>query len=274
MTRMTTRYAALVLASLSISTLLLRSQSPASDRSVGQAGSRIRSFEVATIKPSDPNKCCDRTFSRPGRRFQTTNTNLKYLIQWAWNLQANQVVGGPPWIDQDRFDVAGEIDGTDEPTDREWKLAVRNLLADRFQLTTHTETHFMPAYVLTVAKDGPKLRSGDGNPDIQRMGFSGATGQPMYGIGKNASMADFIGELQRIVLNKPVIDRTGLTGRYDINIEFTREDPSATGMTDLPDTAPPNLFTALTQQLGLKLEAARGPVPVLVIDSARKPSAN
>jgi uncharacterized protein (TIGR03435 family) len=96
----------------------------------------------------------------------------------------------------------------------------------------------------------------------------------MYGFGKNASIADFIGELQRIVLNKPVIDRTGLTGRYDINIEFTREDPNATGSTELPDSAPPNLFTALTEQLGLKMEAGKGPVPVLVIDRASKPSAN
>src|ERR1700678_2261037 len=78
------------------------------------------SFEVATIKPSDPKKCCARTFNRDGRRFETTNTNLQYLMQFAFDLQARQIAGGPPWFNEDRFDVQGEIDGVGIPNARQW----------------------------------------------------------------------------------------------------------------------------------------------------------
>lgn len=244
----------------------------AQDKTVPATAERAH-FEVATIKPSEPDKFA-RTWGRQGRRFQARNMYLKYLVQWAWNLQANQVIGGPEWMDKDRFDIDGEIEGTDSPTDHEWKLAMQHLLEDRFQLKTHSETREMSAYLLTVAKGGPKLQPGNGDPNVQQMGFGGAVGQTMYGGGKNASISDFVGELQRIVLSRPVIDRTGLTGRYDIRIEFTREDQNATGMTELGPDAAPNLFEALEQQLGLKLERGKGPVKVLVIDSVSSPSEN
>jgi uncharacterized protein (TIGR03435 family) len=215
-------------------------------------------FEVATIKPSNPDNCCARTFSRDGRRFRTTNTNLKYLIQWAWNLQAKQVVAGPTWLDHAwwddaRFDLAGETEGENTPTDRQWKVAVQNLLIERFQIKLHHDTTELPAYALVIAKGGPKLTPSTADPNReQHMGFSGGVGETMHGWGVNASIADFIGELQRIVLDRPVVDRTGLTGRYDIQFAFTRENPESLGMATLPDTAAPNLFTALPEQLGLK----------------------
>lgn len=232
-------------------------------------------FEVATIKPSDPAQCCARYFSRNVRRFATTNTNLKYLIQWAWNLQAKQVAGGPAWLDDTRFNVAGEIDGTGIPNDRQWKVAVQKLLIERFQIKMHHETREMNAFALEVAKGGAKLTPGDGNVAAHMaMGFSGAVGETMRGRGVNASIGDFIGELQRIVLDRPIVDRTGLTGVYDIQFAFTREDPNALGMTELPDTAAPNLLNALEQQLGLRLVGMKLPVDVLVIDSAQPPEAN
>jgi uncharacterized protein (TIGR03435 family) len=237
-------------------------------------------FEVATVKPSDPAACCGRTFGTDGRRFYTTNTNLKYLIQWAYNLQANQVIPGSAWMDHTwwddaRFDLFGQIEGASAPNAHEWKLAVQGLLADRFQVKFHHETRELAAYELVLAKGGPKLTPGDGDTQHhQRMGFSGSVGQTMRGTGFNASIADFIGELQRIVLDRPVVDRTGLTGVYDIQFAFTREDPQALGMSTLPDNAAPNLFTALQQELGLKLEPTKAPVDVLVIDHAEKPSAN
>ena len=232
-------------------------------------------FEVATIKPSSPDACCSRTFSRDGRRFATTNTNLRYLMQYAYNLQLQQITGGPAWLDQDRFDVVGVIDGTGRPTDREWKVALQGLLKDRFQLQFHHGTVELPAYALVIAKGGPKLAKGDGGPDHeQRMGFSGAVGQTMNGWAIDANMSDFIGELQRIILDRPVVDRTGLTGTYNFQLAFTREDPQTIGMSPLPDNAAPSLFTALQQQLGLKLESTKTPVDVLVIDHAERPSAN
>jgi uncharacterized protein (TIGR03435 family) len=232
-------------------------------------------FEVATVKPSDPDACCARTWGRDGRHFATTNSNLRYLIQWAFNLQTKQVVGGPVWMDQDRFDIVGEIDGTQTPIDRQWKVAMQKLLVERFQIQSHHETREMSAYALIVAKGGPRLAKGDDDPEhLQRMGFSGGVGQTMYGNGVNASIADFIGELQRIVLDRPVVDRTGLTGKFNIQIEFTREDALSLGMTQLPDNAAPNLLDALQQQLGMKLEVVKAPVDVLVIDHAEQPSAN
>jgi len=230
-------------------------------------------FEVATLKPSDPDKCCARTFSSDGRHFATTNTNLKYLIQWAWNLQAKQVIGGPAWMDQDRFDLGGQIEGVTMPTGREWKLATQQLLIDRFHLQFHNEKKDMPAYILVLAKGGPKLTPGDPGKK-QGAGFGGGVGQTMSGGGTNASLADITGELQRIVLDRPIVDHTGLTGTWDIKLSFTREDPGATGTTPLPDNAAPSLFDALQQQLGLKLEKGEAPVDVLVLDHVERPTPN
>jgi uncharacterized protein (TIGR03435 family) len=232
-------------------------------------------FEVATIKPSNPDACCARGWGHNGKYFNTGNTTLKYLIQWSYGLQARQVAGGPPWLDRNRFDAAGEIEGMAEPNDRQWKLAVRQLLKDRFQLQFHHDTREMPAYALVVAKGGSKLAKGDSDPNhVERMGFIGAVGQTMHGVGVNATIADFIGELQRIVLDRPIVDRTGLSGAFNIQLVFTREAPEALGMSQLSDTAAPNLLTALQQQLGLKLEPTRAPVDVLVIDHAEMPSEN
>jgi uncharacterized protein (TIGR03435 family) len=232
-------------------------------------------FEVATIKPSDPAKCCSRGWAANGRRFMIANMNLKYMIQWAWNLQAKQVAGGPPWMDDTRFDVVGEIDGDGVPNEHQWKIAVQKLLIERFQLQLHNEKREMPAFALVIAKGGPKLTPGDGNVKAnQSMSFSGAPGQTMRGYGVNASIGDFIGELQRIVMDRPIVDETGLTGVYNIQIAFTREDPNTLGMMQLPDTATPNLLNALQQQLGLKLEGTKAPVDVTVIDHAELPGDN
>jgi uncharacterized protein (TIGR03435 family) len=232
-------------------------------------------FEVATVKPSDPAKCCARGWGRNGRHFGTANMNLKDLIQWAWNLQAKQVVGGPPWMDDARFDIAGEIDGDGVPNDHQWKLAVQKLLINRFQLQLHHEKRNMSAFALVIAKGGPKLTPGDGNVKAhEALGFAGAPGQTMHGFGVNASIGDLIGELQRIVMDRPIVDETGLTGVYNIQIAFTREEPDALGMTQLPDTAPPNLLDALQQQLGLKLKGTKAPVDVIVIDHAELPGEN
>jgi len=232
-------------------------------------------FEVATIKPSDPAACCARTYSRQGRRFGTNNTYLRWLIQWAYGIQAKQIVGGPAWLDVDRYDISGEIDGTGSPTDREWRVAVQKLLADRFQLAFHHEIREMPAYALTTAKGGPKLTKSDTekNP-VPRFGFGGSVGQTMTGFGRDVTLKDFMGEVQRLALDRPIVDRTGITGAFDIDLKFTREDPNSLGMMQLPDDAAPNLITALEQQLGLKLEGVKAPVDVLVIDRAEAPSAN
>jgi uncharacterized protein (TIGR03435 family) len=233
-------------------------------------------FEVATIKPSDPAKCCARNWVRNGRHFSTYNMNLKYAMQWAWNLQAKQIVAGPAWIDDQRFEIDGEIDGDGVPNDRQWKIALQKLLVERFQLQFHHEKRELPAFALVIAKGGPKLTPGDGDVKAhQNMGFAGGSfAQPMLAHGINASIGDFIGEMQRVLMDRPVVDETGLTGVYNIQMKFTREDPNNLGATELPDTALPNLLEALQQQLGLKLERTNAPVDVIVIDHAEPPEEN
>ncbi len=243
--------------------------------SVAQPNGGGPQFEVATIKPSDPADCCARTWSRQGRRLSTNNTYLRWLIMWAYGVQAKQIVGGPAWMDVDRFNVNGEIEGTKAPTDPEWRVAMQKLLADRFQLQFHHETREMSAYALSIARGGPKLIKSDPEKDVEPMlGFGGGVGQTMRGYGRDVTLGQFFGDVQRLVLDRPVVDHTGITGTYNIQIEFTREGEDSLGMTQLPDDAAPNLITALEQQLGLKLEKVKAPVDVLVIDRAEKPSAD
>jgi uncharacterized protein (TIGR03435 family) len=242
-----------------------------------QATAPALTFEVATIKPSDPANCCDRGFGANGREFHTRNTNLQYLLQYSYNLQVRQIADGPPWMNEDRYDVGGEIEGVAAPTGQQWKEALQLLLVDRFHIQMHREIRQLPAYALVIAdpKKGPKLTKSDGDPDHpQRMGFTGAIGQTMSGGGNNATLKELAGELQRLTLDRPVVDNTGLTGTFDIRLTFTRDDPQAPSMAPLPDGAAPTIFDALQQQLGLKLEPTKAPIEVLVIDHAEKPSAD
>jgi uncharacterized protein (TIGR03435 family) len=236
-------------------------------------GAANPTFEVATIKPSNPESCCDRTFGREGRHFNSYNTNLKWLVQYSYALQASQVIGGPPWFDEIRYDISGTIDGQYTPTPQQWLVAVQNLLADRFQLKFHHETRELPAYVLTIAKGGAKLQRSQSDRPIS-LGFGGSPGHTMRATGSNATLAQFLGQLQRLALDRPIVDHTGLTGAWNIQLTFTREAIDSVGRTELPDDAAPNLFNALEQQLGLKLEPAKTQVDVLVIDHAEKPSEN
>lgn len=232
-------------------------------------------FEVATIKPSDPAKCCGQTWGRNGRQFHTVNMSLRYLIQWAWRLNPKQLAGGPPWMDVARFDIAGEIDGDGVPNDHQWRIAVRKLLIDRFHLKLHHEKQEMRAFALVIARGGPKLTPGDGNVKAhQTMSLSGAPGHTMWVYSENASIDDFIGELQRVVVDRPIVDETGLTGVYNMRFSFTREEADALGMTELPDTVPPNLLNALPQEIGLSLKGTKASVDIVVIDHAEMPEAN
>ena len=233
-------------------------------------------FEVATIKPSKPDQP-GKMFGVRGARFTTINTTLADLIQFAYDVQEKQVLNGPPWLETDKFDIAAQPDIPGTFTDKQLKSMIQKLLADRFQLKFHKDSKELSAYVLTVAKTGSKLKKSEGDP-------SGLPALYFRQLGaltvRNATMSDFSHLLQAAVLDRPVVDQTGLDGRYDFLLKWTPDESQFAGMgikipppTDAAD-APPPLFTAIQEQIGLRLEAGKAPVPVLVLDHVEKPSGN
>jgi bla regulator protein blaR1 len=232
---------------------------------------------VATIKPSKPDDQ-RKAFIVRGRRFQIINQPLVQILCFAYDVQAKQIIGLPPWAETDKYDIDAEPDGEGAPSSKQWKIMIQKLVADRFKLTFHSDKKELPVYVLSVAKGGPKLTKSEGDPNgLPGLFFRGRPGD--LGV-RNANMADFRGLMQSAVLDRPVIDETGLTGRYDFTLVWTPDESQFSGMgAKIPpptDTAnaPPNLYTAIQEQIGLKLEATKAPADVMVIDHVDKPSAN
>jgi uncharacterized protein (TIGR03435 family) len=233
-------------------------------------------FEVATIKPSKPDEP-GRSFLVRGARFTTVNTTTADLINFAYDVQAKQVVNAAAWVESDKFDIDAQPDAPGTPNDKQLKTMVQKLLADRFQLKFHEDKKEMSAYVLTVAKNGPKLTKSQGDPNGLPALFFRQLG---YLTVRNATMGNLVHLMQSAVLDRPVVDQTGLEGKWDFNLKWTPDESQFAGMgikvpppSDAAD-APPPLFTAIQEQIGLKLESGKAPVPVLVLDHLEKPSPN
>jgi uncharacterized protein (TIGR03435 family) len=233
-------------------------------------------FEVATIKPATPDRP-GKGFMVRGRQFSTVNTTLSDMITFAYGIHAKQITGGPGWVETEKYDVAAQPNGEGQPNAQQWKGMFQKLLADRFTLTFHRDKKELAVYAITVGKNGPKLTKSEGNP-------SGLPGLFFRGLGvlpaTNATMADFAGVMQGAVLDRPVVDQTGLTGRWDFTLTWTPDEFQFAGMgAKVPPpannaAAPPDLFTAMQEQLGLKLESTKAPAEVFVIDRATKPTDN
>ena len=233
-------------------------------------------FEVATIKLSNPDTP-GRLFTVKGRQVLTINTTLNNLITFAYDLHEKQIAGGPDWAASQKYDVTGLPQAPGIHSIVQLRGMIRQLLADRFKLTFHREPREMPVYAIIVGPNGHKLTRNDNNPN-------GLPGLIFRGLGvlpvTNATMGDFAGVLQSAVLDRPVVDKTGLTGKWDFQIRWTPDESQFASMgvrvpppTDDPN-APPGIFTAFTDQLGLKLDPTRAPVDVVVIDKVEKPSEN
>jgi uncharacterized protein (TIGR03435 family) len=233
-------------------------------------------FEVATIKPATPDRP-GKAFMVRGRQFSTINTSLADMMTFAYGIHVKQITGAPEWVTTEKFDIAAQPAGEGQPNDRQWKAMVQKLLAERFQLAFHRDKKELSVYAITVAKSGPKLTKSEGNP-------AGLPGLFFRGLGNlpatNANMTDFAGVMQGAVLDRPVVDQTGLTGRYDFTLLWTPDEfqfGGAAAKTPPPTNiaaAPPDLFTAMQEQLGLKLESTKAPAEVLVIDKVAKPTEN
>ncbi|MGA8938688.1 MAG: TIGR03435 family protein, partial [Acidobacteriaceae bacterium] len=233
-------------------------------------------FEVATVKPSAPDEQ-GKGFLVRGDRFITINTTLDDLIKFSYDLQDKQILNSPPWAATDKFDIAAQPDIAGMPNNKQLKSMVQKLLADRFQLKFHRDTKELSAYVLTVGKGGPKMEKNNSAPGSLPGLFFRALGALTV---TNATMPDFCGLMQSAVLDRPVVDHTELAGKWNFLLKWTPDQSQFGGMgikvpppSDAAD-APPPLFTAIQEQIGLKLEAGKAQVGVLVLDHAEKPSGN
>jgi uncharacterized protein (TIGR03435 family) len=218
-------------------------------------------------------------FNNPAEsHLRTQNLAIRDLIQFAYGLPNSQILGGPAWLGSIMFDIDAKSDPSmdaqlhalsTEQARHQKQLMVQALLADRFQLKAHQETRQLPVYALVVAKDGPKFKPSKINGTTIEPGRS-----RLHVAGSDDTMSILARELAQ-VLGRVVLNQTNLSGRYDLSLRWTPDDappPMPNGAPDPPE--PPGIFTAIQEQLGLKLESSRWPVPVLVIDSVEMPSAN
>jgi uncharacterized protein (TIGR03435 family) len=224
-------------------------------------------FDVATIKPSDPDDTGN-GFQLRGRRVHIKNETMNNMISFAYGIHIKQLVGGPEWFGTDRYDVDGVADVEGAPNLKQMQGMVKKLLADRFKLTFHRERRELSVYAITVGKSGPKLTKSLGDPNGLIDQTGGQQGGQRTERLTNNSMADFALLMQSFV-DRPVVDQTGLAGRFDFKLVWTPNDSLAS-----EPNAAPGLFTAMQEQLGLKLEPVKAPAEVLVIDHVERPSAN
>jgi uncharacterized protein (TIGR03435 family) len=236
-------------------------------------------IDVATIKPNDSGGTSLQVLTFRGRDLLTVNSSLADLMMFAYSVQMKQIIGAPGWIETDRYDIVATPDQEGTPTAEQVRIMIRKLLADRFQLKFHHDKRELSAFVLTVGKDGSKLRPAQPNGNLHGIGIQPAkTGAMMFA--NNAPIPAFTSFLQSLVFDRPVVDQTGLTGRYDLTVTFTPDDSLFNGDPPaFPKPAEgvepaPSLFEAIQQQLGMKLTAEKTQVDVLAIDHVEKPSAN
>jgi len=283
------RTVTLVVLLLSLSAGAAQSASGQSTPSGTPTADRVLVFEAASIKPNPSGGTGAFRFQfQPGGRFDGLNLSLQSLVRNAYRLQPFQIIGGPSWFATATFDIVAKAAGNAAPEDM--IEMVKALLTDRFKLKVHRETRELPIYELVLARSdgklGPQLKPSSvdcsdamrgappptppapgARPTCGMRGSANSTGTTLTAGG--ATLAQLASNLSNAAA-RTVVDKTGLTGGYDMDLSFI---PDATlRLADVPATADrPSLYTALQEQLGLKLESAKGPVEVLVIDGAEKP---
>jgi uncharacterized protein (TIGR03435 family) len=239
-------------------------------------GSRPKfdAFEVATVRPVDADAKAGRMFRMDGtHRWLATNFTLQALIALGFDMNPRTISGGPDWMDSQHFNIEAVTPGDVEPTRLEQMQMLRALLLERFSLKFHRQDKEMQIYALSLAKGGPKLKAAatpDDPPKIVGIVYPDRIEVPA----RSVTMDDFVAMLQRATLDKPTVNRTGLTGKYDFDLKFAQDETQYGGQVGAAqeNTQSPPLFTAVQEQLGLKLEATRGKVSAMVVDEAVKPA--
>jgi uncharacterized protein (TIGR03435 family) len=240
-------------------------------------------FDAVSIKVNTSGDTGSRGRTRPGSMV-ITNTSLLILIRNTWNLNPMQIVGGPPWMNQTRFDITATASGN--PDRNQMNEMAKALLVQRFRLKSHTETRQLPIYALVLARPdgrlGPGLRRSDARCDYNNPAAPDApplpapaplTGVELPTCGTNSGDSglraggiplEFFTRNMATAAGRLIVDKTGLTGLFDVALRF---NPNPAVASDVP-----SLFAAVQEQLGLRLDAQTGPVDVLVVDSAEKPT--
>jgi uncharacterized protein (TIGR03435 family) len=265
---------------------------------VNIAAAQTLEFDVASVKPGAPGSERIGVGIR-GEEVRVSNLPLRTITQWAYNispqLRHDILEGGPDWMDRDGFDIVAKA--PKRPTVDEARAMLQKLLADRFKLRVHKESRDVPVYALVLAKKdgalGPGLRrsthdcaafsaaiaNGDFNTDLRtadcnlRNRAGGAGAMAIRGSAAIPVMIPLISRGREI--DRPIVDRTGLTGTFDIELSWTPLRPGARGAGLTPATSDGTIiFTALQEQLGLKLESQRGTVEAVVVDSVQRPASD
>lgn len=245
---------------------------------------KLPSYDVASVKENKSGNGMMRIMSKPDG-FSCTNISLKNLISDAYSIRQDLISGGPGWAESTGFDVEAKVAGEDmdafkKLTPHQRNALLKALLEDRFKLKLHNETKTLTLYELVIAKGGSKLKPGTEMPpnadapklpEGKKLGGMMSMG-PGFFKGQNLTTAAIANQLSNI-LHYTVTDKTGLTGNYDLELKWTPDDAHPPAG-DAPSDAAISIFTAVQEQLGLKLQATKGPVETLVIDQAEMPTAN
>ena len=231
-------------------------------------------FEVASIRSSQLGTGVYTIKPLPGGNGYTAqNAPVKLMISLMYKVPMRQIIAGPDWIDTDRFDVEAKADGSHSVDDLH--VMFQSLLADRFNLKFHKETREGPVYALTIDKSGLKMKA-DGTGQAMSIPIVPATGGAFKGTQVPMKYLSWWLGNQLQNDGRPVVDETGLTESYDFTLSFAPQLPPNVSRDSLPPEMQdlPSIFDAVKQQLGLRLEAAKGPIEYFVIDHIEKPSAN
>jgi uncharacterized protein (TIGR03435 family) len=238
-------------------------------------------IEVASIRRNLNGGRAGIRFAPGSGRPIADNITLKGLIKWAYDVEDYQIEDGPKWIDSIGFDITAklerDVNPSGDPAQRAYfREMFQPLLRDRFQLSLRRSTKELPAYALVVGKDGPKLADRGKADNPQDMRMSGGSGLM---VGQRIPVS-ILTEVLKSVVGRPIRDETGLTGYYDFRLQWDPADTVPPGGNDnggapgTTDHTEPSLFTALKEQLGLRLESRKGPIEILVVDRAEMPSEN
>jgi uncharacterized protein (TIGR03435 family) len=226
--------------------------------------SSAQTFEVASIRLNRSATADSNLDSAPGGRFTATAITVRELIRLAFNVKDYQIERAPGWIDNRRYDIAARSPVSGKPNLEEERSLVRSLLTDRFQLATHRETRQAQVYLLVVGKNGSRLTEhNEGSGARTRTGCGHLAGTRLT--------TDVLATVLSRNFECEVLNRTGLPGKYDFQLDWT---PDSGPCPDAPEGPRPSIFTAIQEQLGLKLESAKGPTQFLVVDHIAGPSEN